>query len=67
MSTIVENLYKRSDKLIKDWMSNDFPNTDTYKNDPFLTVQKKPNDGLLKPEYIDLMPEPFFVWTIFYF
>ena len=60
MSTIVENLYKRSDKLIKDWMSNDFPNTDTYKNDPFLTVQKKPNDGLLKPEYIDLMPEPFF-------
>lgn len=58
--TIVDNLYKRSDKLIDDWLSNNFANTGTYKTDLFLSVQKKPNGGLLKPEYIDLMPEPFF-------
>ena len=58
--TIIENLYEKSDKLIVDWMSSDFQNTDTYKNDPFLSIQKKPDGGLLKPEYIELMPEPFF-------
>ena len=54
--TIIENLYEKSDKLIVDWMSSDFQNTDTYKNDPFLSIQKKPDGGLLKPEYIELMP-----------
>lgn len=56
----MRSFYKRCDDLIKDWLKNDFDKTSTYQNDPFLSEQKKPNRGLLKPEYIELMPEPFF-------
>lgn len=55
----MKELYRRSDTLIKDWLSDHFTDTDTFKNDPFLSVQKKPNGGLLQSKYIDLMPEPF--------
>lgn len=56
----MRSFYNRCDTLIKDWLKNDFDKTSTYQNDPFLSEQKKPNRGLLKPEYIELMPEPFF-------
>ena len=55
----MKELYRRSDTLMKDWLSDHFTDTDTFKNDPFLSVQKKPNGGLLQSKYIDLMPEPF--------
>lgn len=51
--------FSHCDTLIKDWLSSSFITTGTYKNDPFLSVQKKPNGGLLQPKYINLMPEPF--------
>ena len=57
----MSHFFHRCDNLIKDWQKNCFNTTKTFKSDPFLNVKKTGGKaGLLKPGYIDLMPEPFF-------
>ena len=56
----MKDFYDRCDALIEDWLNPHFNKTLTFRNDPFLKVQKKPNDGLLKPDYINLIPELFY-------
>ncbi len=46
------NLFNHCDQMVSNWMNG------SLTNDPFLSTQKN-NRGLLKSDYIDLMPEPF--------
>ena len=52
----IKKYYSYCDKLVEDWLSPNFPSTDTYNNDFFLARNNKLKD----PKYLDLMPELFF-------
>lgn len=54
----MNNYFQHCDRIVSDWMNPGFLNSQTCKNDPFLSIQKS-NRGLLQQKYLDLMPELF--------
>ena len=52
----IQKYYSYCEKLVADWLSDNFHSTYTYQKDFFLTRSKK----LRVPKYLNLMPELFF-------